>query len=431
MVPAALIVIALVLRSAAVLSDTGYRPTNDAFDYDRHARSIAGGDGFPPSGYLIEPGPSALRPPGYPFFLGGVYALSGDSKTAGRFANVALGALAVLLTFLIARSIWGRRVALVGAGLVAVFPPLVLLSRDLLSESLFLSLELAAVFCVVAFRRSGAALRFAAAAGALCGLAALTRNPGAILVLPMALGVWTLRPALRPRALLPPALVVLCAALVILPWTLRNAVEFGRFVPVSTGSGFALAGTYSGVSLNDHSNAAAWRTPQAVPEYAPLFLTPGIDEATLDATLRREALSFASGHPGYVAEAVGVNLLRMFEFLGGSVVTLAGHPLEQRGIGSADPPVEQFALVPAVLLALAGMLAIARARRPARESGGRRFARGPVFLWLVPILTVLSAAPVAGLPRYRVPADPFLLILGAIAIVWAWEGLEGRRGQFR
>lgn len=31
---------------------------------------------------------------------------------------------------------------------------------------------------------------------------------------------------------------------------------------------------------------------------------------------------------------------------------------------------------------------------------------------------ILTAIPIAGLPRYRLPADPFLLILAAIGIVW-------------
>jgi len=417
-----------VLRSAAVLADSGYHPANDAFDYDRHARSIAAGDGFPPSGYLPEPRPSALRPPGYPFFLGGIYALSGDSRTTGRLANAVLGALAVFLLFLITRAIWGRRVALVAAGLAAIFPPLVLVSRDLLSESLFLVFELGAVACVLAYRRSGAALRFAAAAGALCGLAALTRNPGGVLVLPVALGVWTLRPALRPRALVAPALVAVSALLVIVPWTLRNAVELGRLIPVSSGSGFALAGTYNQVSLGDTANPAAWRTPQAVPQYASLFLTPGIDEGTLDATLRDDALAFASNHLGYAVEATGWNLLRMFEIAGGSVVTLDGRPLAQRGIGSADPASERVGLGLAAALALLGVVAIVGSRRRSRAERTRPpIPSGPLFLWLVPVLTILSAAPVAGLPRYRLPADPFLLILAAIGVVWLSDRLVAQR----
>ncbi len=232
-------------------------PAHDAYDYDRQARSIAAGDGFPPSVHVAEGGPSAWRPPVYPLFVGGVYAASGDSVEAGRLAGAVLGAAAVLLVFLITTRIWGRRVGLVAAGLTAVFPPLVLLSRDLLAEPLFIVLELGAVLSVLVYGRSGR-VRWAAAAGVLCGLAALTRNPGVVLAIPIALGVWAVRPRRGPdpsvggsgtRALAAPAVVVACVALVLAPWAVRNAVEFGRFMPMTSSSGFALAGTYNELLL--------------------------------------------------------------------------------------------------------------------------------------------------------------------------------------
>ena len=188
------------------------------------------------------------------------------------------------------------------AGLAAVFPPLILISRELLSDPLFIVLELGAVLCVLAFRRSGAALRWAMAAGFLGGLATVTRNPGPVLIIPIALGVFTLRPRFRLRSLVAPVTVLLCAGLTVLPWTVRNAIEFGRFVPVTTGAGFALAGTYNEVSLRDTVHPSAWRSPVFVPEYAPLFRAFGIDEGTQGATLLREATSFAWNHPGYIAQ---------------------------------------------------------------------------------------------------------------------------------
>ena len=54
---------------------------------------------------------------------------------------------------------------------------------------------------------------------------------------------------------------------------------------------------------------------------------------------------------------------------------------------------------------------------------------GPVFLWLVPILLVVATLPFVGLPRYRLPADPFLLILAAIGMTWIWDRIGGRRGD--
>jgi 4-amino-4-deoxy-L-arabinose transferase-like glycosyltransferase len=420
--PAAIVALAFTLRLAAVDADGGYEPGNDAFEYDYYARSIAERDGYPETGYLLQGGPTAVRGPGYPYLLGGVYALSGDSRGAGRLLGVTLGALSVLLLYLIARRVWGRRVGLVAAAMAAVFPPLVLLSRDLVSETLFIPLALGAILCVLNFRRSGGALRWAAAAGALCGVAVLTRNAGVVLILPVALGLWTLRPKTRPAALAAPLLAVALAAIAIAPWIVRNAAEFGRFVPITTSSGIASSGTYNEASYRASATHGAWRDPQIVPELTPLFVTPGRDEAEVDTILRRDARDFAWQHPGYVAETSAWNLLRLFEIAGGSVVDARGHAVEDRGIGSADPTGERIGLAIAAALALLGIFAILRSRARARPSGRPpQIPSGPLFLWLVPILMLLVAVPVAGLPRYRLPADPFLLILAAIGLLWLWD----------
>lgn len=418
----AIVVLALVVRVAAIAADSGYRPQQDAWDYDRHARSIADGKGYPDSYYVVDGGPSALRAPGYPFFLAGLYAISGNSIAVGRLANALLGALAVFLIYLIAKRIWGRRVGLLAAALAAVFPPLVLLSRELLSEPLFIVFELGMILCVLEYRRLRE-LRWAASAGLLFGLATLTRNPGPALAVPLIVGLWVLRPRFSRQAAVAPALALVCAVLAIAPWTVRNAVEFGRFIPVTSGTGFAMAGTYNAASEEDEANPGSWRTPRVAPEYTPLFATAGIDEGTLDATLRSKATTFAVDHPAYVAEVTGWNLLRLFEIVGGSVVDPITGPVEIRGIGSADPLAERIGLGLAVALVLIGVLAIARSRRPGR----RRIATGPLFLWLVPILLILVAAPINGLPRQRTPVDPFILILAAIGVAWIWEVLHRDR----
>lgn len=423
--PILIVLLALGLRIVVVAADSGYRPANDGLEYNYYARSIAAGDGFPRSGYLLQGGPTAVRGPAYPYFLAGVYSLTDDSVTAGRIAGAVLGAIVVLLVYLIARRIWGRRVGLIAAGLGSVFPPLVLVSRELLSEPLFITLELAAILSVLNFRRSGGRLTWAVSAGALCGLAALTRQSALALVAPVLIGLWVPRlvpsPGARLRALGSPAVAVLVAVLVITPWTIRNAIDFGRLVPITTSSGISLAGTYNEASFRDSASHGAWRDPQVVPQFRPLFVTPGLDEAAVDAALRRRAVDFAVDHPGYDAEVFGWNLLRMFEITGGSVVGAHNQVLSEASIGSADPASERIGLAIIAALAILGVVVILRSKPRVRLAGRPRFPRGPLFLWLVPILFIVTSAPVGGLPRYRLPADPFLLIAAAIGLVSLYE----------
>jgi 4-amino-4-deoxy-L-arabinose transferase-like glycosyltransferase len=419
LVVAAVVVVALLLRLAVVAADSGYRPSNDAFEYDYYGRSIAAGEGYARSGYLLQGGPAAIRGPGYPYLIGAVYAASDNSRDAARVVNALLGALSVLLVYLIAKRIWGRRTGLLAAAFTAVFPPLVLLSRDLVSESLFIPLELGAVLCVLEFRRSGRAWRWALAAGFLCGLAVLTRNTGAILIVPIAIGLWGGRHRPPRSSLAAPAVAVLSALLVVTPWLIRDAIEFGRFVPVTTSGGIALSGTYNEASNADSASHGAWRNPQIVPEFTHLFVEPGRDEADVDQILRREALGFAWAHPGYVAETSFWNVLRLFELSGGSVVEQRGHPVEDRGIGSTTPLAERIGLGVAVPLALLGAILLLRSWSAGRRRGGTpRLPTGPAFLWLVPTAMLAVAIPIAGVPRYRLPADPFLMMLAAIGVLW-------------
>ncbi len=422
-----IVAVALVARIAVIAADTGYVPQQDAWDYDRHARSIAEGDGYPPSYYAADGGPSALRAPGYPYFLGFVYSFTGNSITAGRIANALLGALAVWLIYLIVRRLWGARPALVAAAIAAVFPPLVLLSRDLLSESLFIALELGTVLCVLEYRRLRH-LRWAAAAGLLGGLAALTRNPGPALAIPVLVGLWVFRPRLSRAALKAPALALAVMVLAVLPWTIRNAVEFDSFVPITSGTGFASAGTYNELSYRDQTHPAAWRTPRIVPEDAGLFTEHGIDEATLDAELRHNATSFAADHPGYVFKVTGWDLVRMFEIASGSVVGVHGEEVNIRGIGSADLTSERIGLAIVGALALIALGAMIATRGAA---GAARLRPGPIFFWLVPLFLLLVSAPINGLPRQRIPIDPFLITLAALGAVWAWDRVAARDGASR
>jgi len=427
LVPATVVVLALLLRIGVVAADSGYRPTNDAFEYDHYGRSIAVGEGFGRSGYLLQGGPAAIRGPGYPYLLGAVYAASDDSRDAARIVNALLGALTVLLVYLIAKRVWGRRTGLVAAGLTAVFPPLVLLSRDLVSESVFIPLELGAVLCVLEFRRSGRDWRWALAAGALCGLATLTRNTGLVLLLPIAFGLWGGGSRPLRSSLAAPAVAVAALAVVITPWLIRDAAQFGRFVPITTSNGIALSGTYNQASYTSSGTHGAWRTPQIVPEFTHLFVEPGRDEADVDQILRREAFSFAWDHPGYVAGTSLWNVLRLFEVTGGSVVEQRGDAVDDRGIGSATPPAERIGLAIAVVFGLLGAIALLRSRAAARrDNAPPRLPTGPAFLWLVPAVMLAVAIPVAGVPRYRLPADPFLMMLAAIGMLWLLDTYKQR-----
>ena len=169
----------------------------------------------------------------------------------------------------------------------AVYIPLILVGGAVMSEPLFALLLLGALAAAIQHRRSTHRWRWVVTAGVLAGLTCLTRANALVLLLPLGLAVWTVRPRWSVRALAAPALLVVLALLTISPWTIRNAVVFDRFIPVSTQLGSALAGTYNDQARLDKENPASWRAIFHIPEYRDVYARLGtIPEPEVEDILR-------------------------------------------------------------------------------------------------------------------------------------------------
>lgn len=433
-VAAALVLFALVVRIAAAVVSFGAPLAFDATDYDRHARSIASGHGYPEA---VHPrgGSSALRPPAFPLVLAGAYALHGGVKApgdwqayfsprytpdpahveAGRILQALIGTVITALVGLIALQLWGERVGLVALAITAGYPPLILLGLTLLSDPLFVMFELGAVAAMLRARAPGApAVGWPVVAGALAGLAWLTRSNGYVLLVPLALLVWTVRPRLTRGALVSPAALVLTAVLVITPWTIRNAIVMGAFIPVSDNGGYTLAGTYNPSAQYDPQFRGGWRPPQTDREYSRLAMaTRGeLDETRV---LGGAALRYIATHPLYVLEVGYCNTLRL-AFLGWLACgdSLHSVTLGYTGEEGTRPLTAYIAILSFALIAVAAIAgAFASLVR-----------RTPPALWLIPFLLWTSVFVLAA-NRFRAPLEPFLIMLAAVAVVNGWD--RGRR----
>ena len=402
---AVILAVALVVRVAVVLLTPDYEPLFDAADYDSRAASVVSGDGFGPS--ALGPGPSAFRPPLYPLALAGVQALGGG-WTAERFLGVLFGVVSVFLIFLIAIRLWDRRTALVAAAIAAVFPPLVLLNVSTLSETLFVPLSLAALLAVLHYR-DDERLRWAVLGGLLCGLAILTRTSGVPLVLALAFGVWIARPRFSRPALAAPLTLVLATVLTVAPWVVRNTVVFDRWVGLSTATGFALVGTYNPESRAEASRPGEPFSPNTLDSYESFFKNRARDdEAEVTAQLNDDATDYMRDHPGYVLETMAWNVLRVFDIRGDIPFRerFAAKQVQALGVERVDSPVLFLGPLFAVLaLALVGVAA---------QAGLLPSRRAPLFVWSIPVLLLLPALVIYGLPRYRAPIDPYLVMLAAV-----------------
>jgi 4-amino-4-deoxy-L-arabinose transferase-like glycosyltransferase len=414
----AIVAAAFAIRVAYVDATPGMKIVDDGRDYDTHAVSIARGNGYSKTLALR---PTAFRPPGFTYLLGGVYRVANvqdkpapDRVVVARRLQIVIGTVLVAVIGLVAMQVWGAGVALVAMGLAAVYVPLLTMSGTIMSEPLFAVWMLGALSAAIAYRRSPHPFRWALLAGVLTGLAILTRANALILLLPLVFAVWTGRPRWSVRALGPPVALVAVAVLVVTPWTIRNYRTVHHFVPVSTQLGSAMAGTYNDSARNDPVHPASWRSLRRVPSYQDLMGNYArTNEAVLERQLRHRAERYALDHPLYVAQVAFWTTVRAFDLDG---LAWAQHTASTVSIDTtwANRGVYCFWVF--------AVLAIAGAFTPLAR-------RAPWYLWAFPALMYLSVVfLVIETPRYRTPLDPFIVLLAALAVVTAVRrGTAARR----
>ena len=179
-------------------------------------------------------------PPGYEYFIA-VLRLAFGTLTAVQWAQVTLGALVVPAVARSGARAFGSKVGIAAAALTAFYPELPWYCAHFWSETLFLVLLWWAIERTLQADATGS-FRTAAVAGLLFGLSALVRELSLYLVPLVAL--WLLRPA-RGSGKAPGSgrrVVALALGLLlsIAPWTVRNAIKFHAFIPVSTMGGLNL-----------------------------------------------------------------------------------------------------------------------------------------------------------------------------------------------
>jgi hypothetical protein len=227
-----LTVVGLAARAAFLLLEPATRPVADERTWTNWAvESLA----TPRVGFSPLRTHMIFYPPLYPYFIAVPYALF-HTLQAAKWAQAAVSALLVPAVGLVGGRAFGARAGVVAAGIVALYPDLVWFAAHFWSETLFLVLLWWAFERLLAGDRR-ASVGAVAAAGLLWGLAVLTRET--ILYLTPAAALWLAWRSGRgggKRA----AVFLLCAALTVVPWTIRNWIAFHAFVPVSTAGGLAL-----------------------------------------------------------------------------------------------------------------------------------------------------------------------------------------------
>ena len=365
------------LRLVFVGLEPQTRPIADETMWLMALTRIPAADFSPFSNYPI------FHPPLYPYFLAALNAMFG-SLLAIKVVQALIGSLLIPAVFRIASAVSGPRAGVVAAGLVAFYPEMIWYSAHFWCETLFLSLVWWAVerLLVADLRDSR---RAAIAAGILIGLAILTRET-VLYLLPLG-ALWVF--ARRPRRAALAGLVVAGSLALVLPWTVRNWIQFDSFIPVSTGGG-----------LNLYQGNAPLSRNEVYDEY---YANEGkVDQykwarsAGLKVIWERQ--------PAWIFEKIRDEGPRLAE-----LDSLALIHIRRGAYGevacSTYRGVAMVVLVPWILIAMASVGALARARPgPDRQM--------ILLLGLLGAYLLLHIAT-HGFSRYRLPVLPAFMILAA------------------
>ena len=366
--------------------------------------------------------------PGLPLLVAGLYTVIGaPAEVAARLLIAGLGTLMVLFTFLIGRRVAGVGAGLLAAGLVATYPTYIENNAQLLSEPLAGFLLTGGLLAVLwAAERRG--LLSWALPGLAFGALTLTRPEyQAITFAFAALVAWRAwRDAGPMRGVAAGAIVVLAAALVVAPWMVRNRLELGKWVPVSTGGGKALfVATYlPGLGRQVPVKRELMRRylgaedPITTTELRAQPMQPLLDrvasrypdlprDEALGRIGRENMRRYLSEQPAAYARMSAAKLWNVWERGSSPYMRDAGWVAYHRLL---------------LLCGIAGFVALAATRA----------TRWQALLLACPLaaISVLGTILLA-VPRRQVPLMPLICIFAAVALMWAVRRLLERRAAAR
>jgi len=375
--------IALLIRVAFILTlqDGFYFP--DSVEYSQAAVNLLTNG---------ELGKAYNRPPGYPVFLAGIYMIFGESIFAIRMVESVMGALLAVIIALIGKRIGGEVVGALAGILWSIYPIGVFIAGLVYPTGIMTMLLACGVLCLLPYPQQELSPKGVFLAGVLWGLAALIVP--IVLVIIGATSLWLIWRGQVKRLVLV-SLLFLGSALTIVPWTIRDFYVYDQIVAVE---------------------------PRVVQHLPRMLIAPeNVRENKVDAILE---------HPGLFAAHFGSEFLHFWRLspdriqMDNQSYREKEHEKDGRVIkktifstGNLINAVSILSTGPLFFFAIIGTAAMWFQHERRRE------------LWLL-WATILSVAVGYSIfytkTRYRIPIEPYIVILSAYGLRETWLALARR-----
>ncbi|MFZ5433448.1 MAG: glycosyltransferase family 39 protein, partial [Calditrichota bacterium] len=375
------------------------------YEYMEIARNILDGHGYSWKDAYTQPlQVTSFLPPLYVFWCLFFIWLSSANFLPMYIAQAVVAATGCIPAYLVGKRFFTHQVGLIFATFYAIYPEFVYLHSRPVSEFLYVVLALWLLYGYTLLRdddpKSRTSFRRSLWLGLLFGVTILVKEGATVLLTVIALSLLI---AKRPRATVLRRSVVpmvAVAVLVVLPWTIRNYVAQGKFIPIRTGFGYTLwVGNHPG------GNGLLWlengsKTQDDLPEDYKAYVDRNLpnDEQARDSFYFSEVGRFIRSNPLHYADLC---LRRLGVYLWFDPT----HPLAQNIIYRISYILTLVLAIPGIILAI------------------RRKQMDPIFP-LTYFGYLLLYVPVLVLPRYRIIPLLVLLLMSAFSFHRLFERKE-------
>ena len=365
-----------------------------------------------------------LWPPAYPWFLSLVLDGFGfRGLFLARVVQVLLSGAIGASVMLFANRLFSRTAASIAGLLWGVHLPFIMYTHSHWAETPFLAFLLPSFYLLLAWwakpQCSGRGQVLLAGSGLLIGLALLVKE--APLFLPVFLGILILwrsgGTGSWPAGIRNATLFILSLVVVVLPWSLRNQEIYGRFVPVGATLGenayYGLNGLYQNFDLAPQPAARGLLTRTDLRFRWFVAWKPGSTWERADPTLNvvnrnrenwRRGIRYAREHPGWFLRT---RIRKIADWLTPLSFFVRNHRREVYDGMLAASWVKRPMLVTAVgttvlvlVFSVPGLFLSMRVPRA-------RLLLGTILVYF------LATSLLVSMSRFRLPAEPLLLVLAA------------------
>lgn len=352
--------------------------------------------------------PNVLQPIGESIVLAALWKMTGEHWLPYQLLMIAIGALMTPLVFYISLSLFGRvRAAYLGALLYAVFPPVAWLATIPHLDAWAVDLTIVTAALLVRARAAERPLPWLIGAGVAAGLGSYFR-PGLLLIAPV-LGLALLGRGQWRRALRLAAVPTLVAALLLVPWTIRNAEVFHRFIPTRVGIGQNL---WEGLGEVQNSFGAVLDDAATYRQVHASHPNLVYGSPAYDSLLESWGLRAIRQHPGFYAKLVAKRMVDTTVLLRNT--DWAGNILSPAQSGLSLTRYIRHRFGDFVILMLEPLLFVLSALTVLVTL--RRYGRAHLVLAAIVVATLLPYLFLHVEPRYILPASFTYLIWTALGL---------------